>query len=83
MATTTQTRSRRIVCSNNQLLYIRDDQRLVSWPCLGSNQHGGLRTPRRRGVSEEAEQRLRGDYMSSYFVKLRPLDFNPNQSSNF
>ncbi|WZZ14302.1 hypothetical protein YC2023_107391 [Brassica napus] len=63
MATTTQTRSRRIVCSNNQLLYIRDDQRLVSWPCLGSNQHGGLRTPRRIGVSEEAEQRLRGDYM--------------------
>ncbi|CAN7117735.1 unnamed protein product, partial [Brassica rapa subsp. narinosa] len=49
----------------------------------GSNQHGGLRTPRRRGVSEEAEQRLRGDYMSSYFLKLRPLDFNPNQSYSF
>ncbi|KAL0663318.1 hypothetical protein Bca4012_100155 [Brassica carinata] len=46
----------------------------------GFNQDGGLRTPRRRGVSEEAEQKLRGDYMSSYFVKLRPLDFNPNQS---
>ncbi|KAL0705020.1 hypothetical protein Bca4012_071445 [Brassica carinata] len=47
------------------------------------NQDGGLQTPRRRGVSEEAEQKLRGDYMSSYFVKLRPLDFNPNQSCNF
>ncbi|CAN7043098.1 unnamed protein product [Brassica oleracea var. botrytis] len=46
----------------------------------GFNQDGGLQTPRRRGVSEEAEQKLRGDYMSSYFVKLRPLDFNPNQS---
>ncbi|CAF1927845.1 hypothetical protein YC2023_058680 [Brassica napus] len=40
----------------------------------GFNQDGGLLTPRRRGVSEEAEQKLRGDYMSSYFVKLRPLD---------
>ena len=49
----------------------------------GFNQDGGLQTPRRRGVSEEAEQKLRGDYMSSYFVKLRPLDFNPNQSCNF
>ncbi|CAN6931370.1 unnamed protein product [Brassica oleracea] len=47
------------------------------------NQDGGLRTPRRRGVSEEAEQKLRGDYMSSYFVKLRPLDFNRNQSYSF
>ncbi|KAF2559855.1 hypothetical protein F2Q68_00014001 [Brassica cretica] len=31
----------------------------------GFNQDGGLQTPRRRGVSEEAEQKLCGDYMLS------------------
>lgn len=47
---------------------------LVSWPCLGSNRRDGLRTQRRRGVSEEEERRRSGEHMASSFAKLRPLN---------